>query len=322
MQKQVLVALAALAFVFPCSAFAASFDGPLRVKNQSPVFLSLNQSYLEPAATESSFSLSLSHSSTYVLEDAAQWSAYVDMELTELNFRYKKDFPGFFEAGVDLPVLRATAGFLDGPLSSYHRAFGFPDYGRSERPKNEFLYVIQKDGAPLIEGENDRVGLGDLRLTLKKKLSEVDPVISVLADLELPTGNANIGYGNGSVDAALALLLDKDLGQDGRLYANLGTVFPGDLKALQTVKLEHFYYAGAGIESRQWPELSLIAQAVVQTSPYPRTGISQIDTTGIILVLGGRYYGTTGSYEFSLTEDPNTSGACDFILNLTFKKRF
>ncbi len=59
-----------------------------------------------------------------------------------------------------------------------------------------------------------------------------------------------------------------------------------------------------------------------QTSPYPKTDISEIDTPGILLVLGGRYYVNYGSFELSLTEDPNTSGAPDFILNLSYKKRF
>jgi hypothetical protein len=71
-----------------------------------------------------------------------------------------------------------------------------------------------------------------------------------------------------------------------------------------------------------WPAFSLLAQVTVQTSPWPKTGISQIDTPSILLVLGGRYYVNSGSFEFSLAEDPNTSGAPDFILNLSCKKRF
>jgi len=310
------------AFFLPCSSSALSFEGPLQVKNQFPVFLPVDQPYLEQASTETSFSLSLSHSSVFVVKDSAQWGAHLDIELTELDIRYKKDIPELFEIGVDVPLLRATAGFMDRPLAGYHRTFGFGDYGRSSRPNNDFLYDIKKDGAPVIEGDNDRAGFGDVRLTLKKKIMEPDPVISVLAELELPTGNARVGYGNGSVDSGLAVLLDKDLGTDTKLYANLGAVFPGDLKAFQDIGLNNFYYAGAGIEALVWPRVGLLAQLTAQTSPYPRTGISQIDDTGMILVLGGRYYADAGSFELSLTEDPNTTGAPDFILNVACKKRF
>jgi len=320
MKKTWFLAPAFAALFLPCTAFA--FDGPLQVKNQFPLFLPVDQPYLESAATTNSFSVSLSHSSVYVMEDSSSWRAHLDIELTELAFRYKQDIPGIFEFGIDVPVLRATGGFMDRPLAWYHRAFGFADYGRSKRPRNSFLYDIQKDGAPLIEGENDRAGIGDVRLTVKKKIAGTDPVISVLAEVELPTGDAKAGYGNGSVDTGIAVLLDKSLAEDTKLYVNLGAAFPGDLKAYQTVRLDNFYYAGAGVEAFVSPEMSLLVQLMAQTSPYPYTGISQIDNAGVLLALGGRYYGKAGSYELSLTEDPNTTGAPDFILNLSFQKRF
>ncbi|MGE5172300.1 MAG: DUF3187 family protein, partial [Betaproteobacteria bacterium] len=269
MKNTIGLMLMVIAIFVPCSSLAITFGGPLEVKNQFPIFLPINQPYLEMAATENSFSLSLSHSSVFVIEDSSHWSTHLDIELTELNFRYRRDFPGLFEVGVDLPVLRATQGFMDRPLAWYHRTFGFQDYGRSTRPDNTFLYDVRKDGSPLIEGINDRVGFGDARLTFKKKVIGTDPVVSLMADVELPTGNARIGYGSGSVDAGIAVLLDKDLGPDSRLYANLGAVSPGDLKAYQTVKLDDFYYAGIGIEALVLPHLSLLGQLMVQTSPYP-----------------------------------------------------
>jgi hypothetical protein len=304
-----------------CSVPALAFEGPLQVKNQFPLFLPINQPYLEPATPSSSFSLSLSHSSVFVMEESAHWTAHLDLELTELDLRYRRNIPDLFEVGFDLPVLRATGGFMDRPLTWYHRTFGFPDYGRNTRPQNEFLYDIKKDGAPLIEGDNDRAGFGDVRLTLKKGITGPDPVVSILADAELPTGNARIGYGSGSIDSGIAALVDKDLAARSRLYANLGAVFPGDLKAYQTIKLRSFYYAGTGIEAMVSANLGLLAQLMAQTSPYPKTGISQIDSTALVLALGGRYYAGTSSFELSLTEDLNTSGAPDFILNFSFKKR-
>ncbi|HET6365468.1 MAG TPA: DUF3187 family protein [Nitrospirota bacterium] len=322
MKNRVCLVPAVLMIFLLCSVPAFAFDGPLQVKNQFPIFLPINQPYLEQASTESSFSLNLSHSSVFVMEDSAHWTAHLDLELTELNLRCRKDIPALFEVGVDIPVLRATPGFMDRPLEWYHETFGFPDYGRNTRPQNEFLYDVKKDGAPLIEGDSDRVGFGDVRLTLKKKISGIDPVLSVLVDVELPTGNARIGYGSGSIDSAIAVLLDKDLGSETRLYANLGAVFPGDLKAHQTVKLDNFFYVGTGAEALIWLHCSLLGQIMVQTSPFPHTGISQIDNTAVIVMLGGRYYIGTGSFELSLTEDPNTSGAPDFILNFSYKKRF
>jgi len=317
--KRALVLLATV-ILLPTGTFA--FEGPLTVKNQFPIFLPVNQPYLEPAETRSSFDVSLSHSSVYLMENSAAWTAHLDLELTELVFRYRKDISGVAEFGIDLPLLRATAGFLDGPLAWYHDTFGFPDYGRSDRPKNSFLYDVRRNGAPVVEGSNNRVGIGDVRLTVKKQVVRGDPAVSVFADVELPTGDADVGYGSGSVDAAAALLLDKSLGDKARLSANAGIVQPGELRARQAVPLRTFYYGGACVEYMATKRLGLIVQYLVQSSPYPRTDIPQIDGTGMLLVMGGRYYAKSGSYELSLTEDPNTTGAPDFIVNISYKSKF
>lgn len=311
---------ALLLFVRPVAA--VELVGPFQVKNQFPIFLYADQPYLEPAALADSFSVSISHSSLFVMEDSSAWSAHLDLELTELNFRYRRTVPGDIELGVDLPLVRATAGFLDRPLAWYHRASGFPDYNRNTRPDNAFLYELKRNGMPVVMGENDKAGLGDLRVAAKKQLLADELMVSVMGTVELPTGDAKAGYGNGSVDGGVALLMDKHLGQDAVWYANLGAVFPGDLKAYQTVRLRNYGYAGTGLEALVRPSLSLIGQVSVQTSPYPRTDISQIDRAAMLLALGGRYYAERGSFELSLTEDLNTSGAPDFILNLSWQRKW
>jgi hypothetical protein len=313
--------LAAL-LLFACPVAAVALEGPFQVKNQFPLFLYTDQPYLEPAALADSFSVSLSHSSLFVMEDSSAWSAHLDLELTELNFRYRRTFPGGIELGVDLPLVRATGGFLDRPLAWYHRASGFPDYNRTSRPDNAFLYEVRRNGMPVVMGENDKAGIGDVRVEAKKQLVAGDLKVSVMGTVELPTGDAKAGYGNGSVDAGVALLMDRRLGQDAVWYANLGAVFPGDLKAYQTVRLRNYGYGGTGMEALFWPSLSLIGQVSIQTSPYPRTDIGQIDRAAMLLVLGGRYYAERGSYELSLTEDLNASGAPDFILNLAWKTKW
>jgi hypothetical protein len=128
-----------LVYLFFAST-AFSFDGPLQVKNQLPLSLNLNSPYLESAATENSFSVSLSHSSVYMIKKSKDWLVNLDMELTELSFRYRRIISNLFELGIEIPLLSFTGGFMDGFLNSYHQIFGFPDYGRCNRPNNEFLY--------------------------------------------------------------------------------------------------------------------------------------------------------------------------------------
>ena len=303
-------------------ASAGSFDGPLQVRNQFPIFLPLDPPYLESAAVRDSAMVSLTHSSVYVIETAPAWTVNMDLELTELNIRLKKTLGPRTELGLDVPVIRPTEGFLDRPLSSYHDALGTGDYGRSARPYNEFLYEVLYQGKPVIITESDKTGIGDVRLALKRVVNDAKPLVSLMANVELPTGDAKAGYGNGSVDAAFAVLIDLDLGKQYRGYGNVGVVVPGDLKGYQAIPMRTYAYAGFGVEAAWWERFSVIVQTVVSGSPYPTTGIRQVDWPGILLTFGGRYSFSSSSFEFSLTEDPDTAGAPDFIMNVSYMMSF
>jgi len=298
------------------------FDGPLQARNQFPLFLYLNTPYLESALVENSFSASLSYSSINLVESSSEWDIGLDMEITELDLRFRKNIGDFIELGIELPILSFSSGFMDGFLNSYHDAFGFPDYGRSNRPDNEFLYEVRRNRDLVVKGKNGHIGIGDIRLTLKKPLLNSDPAISIKGDIELPTGDAKAGYGNGSIDAGIAVLMDKKLSEYFKSYLNIGAVFPGNLRGHEEITLREFLYGGAAIEASFWKNISLIVQVFVQGSPFPKTDISSVDRLAVLLSLGGRYSSGNNNFEFSLTEDPNTSGAPDFTLNFSFKRIF
>ncbi|NTW60514.1 MAG: DUF3187 family protein, partial [Nitrospirae bacterium] len=190
---------------------AGSFDGPLQVRNQFPIFLPLDPPHLESAAVRDSATVTLTHSSVYVIETTSAWTVNMDLELTELDIRLKKTLGARTELGLDIPMIRPTAGFLDRPLDNFHDALGTGDYGRSARPYNEFLYEVLYHGKPVIIPESDKAGIGDVRMTVKRVVSDARPLVSLMANIELPTGDAKTGYGNGSVDAAFAVLVDLDL---------------------------------------------------------------------------------------------------------------
>jgi Protein of unknown function (DUF3187) len=304
------------------SASSEAFDGPLQVKNQFPLFLNVNASYLESASPQDSFAARLSHSSIYLVDNSSGWDMGLDMEITELNFRFRKSIRNFIEFGVEVPVLSFNSGFMDGFLESYHDTFGFPDYGRSERPNNDFLYEMKRNGIVIVKGKSGRIAIGDIRFSLKKPLIKGDPAISIKGEIELPTGEPETGYGNGSFDTGISLLMDKKFGEIWKTYLNLGVVFPGDLKGHERVDLKSFIWGGAAIEAALWKPISLLGQVFIQGSPFPETGISSVDRTAVLLSLGGRYLSGNSHFELSLTEDPNTSGAPDFTLNFSFTENF
>ncbi len=321
LRKCTLPLLLMLLVAFLPSA-ALPFEGPLQVKNEFPLFLHLNVPYLQSASIENSVSASFSYSSVFMVKSSPQWSMGLDMEVAELTLRAKKTIGDSFELGVDVPFLSFNSGFMDNFLESYHRFFGFPDYGRSSRPSNEFLYEVRRDGSLVVKGEGGGIGIGDIRLSAKKIILNGDPRVSVTADLELPTGNAKKGYGNGSFDAGVGLLIDKRLSEKVKAYGNFGIVFPGHLKGYETINLRQFVYGGAAVEAEIWKSFSVLGQMLFQRSPFPRTEIGSVDRISALLSFGGRYVSGNNSLEFSITEDPNTAGAPDVTFNLSFKRRF
>jgi hypothetical protein len=281
-----------------------------------------NVPYLETASTENSFTAIFSYSSVYLARNSSEWSAGLDMEIAELNLRFRKAFGDFVEFGVDLPIISFNSGFMDGFLNSYHDTFGFPDYGRSQRPDNKFFYEVRKNGDLVVRGKSGRIGIGDTRLSVKKPIVRGDPAISIRGDIEFPTGDAESGYGNGSIDARLTILIDKQLSGMFKSYLNFGLVLPGDFKGYERIDLDEFIYAGAALEALVGKDISIIGQVFIQGSPFPKTGIGEVDRTAVLLSIGGRYYSGKNSFELSLTEDPNTAGAPDVTFNFTFKRNF
>jgi hypothetical protein len=309
-------------FLLSLTGAARAFDGPLQVRNQFPLFLGIAPPFLESAEVRDSVTLGLNHSSTYVIEKRPHWGISMDLEMTELDLRFKKRLGRRSEIGLDVPVIRPSGGFFDRPLQEFHDWLPFGDYGRNERPHNAFLYEITYHGATVVRGVNDRTGLGDLRLTFKRVVSASTATVSVMANVELPTGDAGTGYGSGSYDFTAAVLADRRWGDTYRGFANAGYIFPGDLKGLQTVPLRNAFYAGCGIEAAWWDRFSVLVQTLAQQSPFPRTGTHHVDRPGVLLTVGGRYAFRRGSLELSLTEDPSVSGTPDFIANLAYSMDF
>lgn len=307
-----------LIVVYPVFA-SASFEGPLQIKNQYPIFLHADQQYLEKAIMGNSMSYSLSHSSTYTVQESGRWLIDLDMEVTEMNFRYKRTIRDLVELDVDIPVLIIGGGFMDGFLDTYHDAFGFPDYGRSDRPKNDMLYEVRRDGVLIVKGESG-VRMGDIRFSLKKPLVSSDGLaLSIKGDVELPVSNAEKGYSNGSIDAGISILLDKGLSEKIMTYWNFGAVFPGDVKGHETLAIKDFLHGGVAIEAAVKKKLNLLLQVQGHSSIYPETDLLAVDRDMYMISLGGRYDTGKRSFEVSLTEDISTSGAPDFILNFTYK---
>jgi len=313
--RSVPVILFILLFSLPVNAF----QGPLKVRNLYPIFLHADQPVLESAEMKDSFSLSLSHSSTYTVQDSARWGIHLDMEITEMTFRYTHIFADLFEIGIDVPFYIIGGGFLDGFLEDYHSAIGVGDYGRKNRPKNELLYEVWHDNRLIVRGSST-TDIGDIGVSLKRPVVRADRwSMAIMGGVEVPLHNGRGGISNGSFDADISLLFDAGLSHDLMLYCNVGAVFPGDVRGYERVDLEDYIYGGASLEWVPVERIGLILQVVTQSPVYPETDLRAVDRGATVLTSGVRYYMGGHSIDLSLTEDLSTSGAPDFIFNISYR---
>ena len=295
------------------------FSGPLRIRNAHPLFIASGAPELVPASREDSVSLVLTYGTTFLVQSSPAWAFAVDVETVVADLRIAKKLPWSVEASARLPLVSHNSGFLDGLLDWFHGATGLGDYGRGARPHNAFLYETRLDGGAVIDGTPGEIEVGDVRLAVKKALAGPDPAVSLMAYVDLPTGDPDQGYGSGSPGAAAGVLLDKRLGPSLMAYLNAGFVYAGTLRARQEVRLADYPYGGAGLEWVWSERLSLNGQVIAHPSPFGGTGVDEMDDLSIILSFGGRFrLGARSAIEFSFSEDPSVAGAPDVMASLGY----
>lgn len=319
---RVLAALVAIGTLL-AAAPSHSLEGPLRVKNTFPLVSILDAPYPETAAYRDSFSLGLTHSSVDFIESDNGFDIRIDAEVTDLVFGYRKTVSGAFEFGVDVPLRSYSSGVMDREIDWFHRTFGIAS-GKGGEPMNRFLFEVKKDGLTVIRGENGKVGLGDVRGYVKRSLfSRGGFTAALLADVELPTGSARKGYGNGSLDGKIALLADWKPADWIGVYANAGKVFAGDIRGYSTLPVDDYRYAALAVEAALSARGSLAAQYFIQDSPLPQAGLTfpSLKKRPGLVSLGYRYAADSYVYEFSITENIKPSFSPDLMLNLTIRRK-
>jgi hypothetical protein len=322
---KITLSLVVISVFVATPALATSFEGPLVVKNGQPLYAALNSPSLVSAETENSLNIDFSYSSTYLLATSNDWRLGIDLETALLDIQYKKVIEEGLELGLDVPVIRYGSGFLDNVINSYHRLIGLPNaYGRKNRPPNVFLLEVTRDGKEIVQGKPNETALGDVMLEAKKKLYRTaSSTISVQAYINLPTGDPKYGYGTGRANGGIAALANERLRDDIMLYLNVGVGLIHELAAVEHIELKNYYYGGAGFEWIYSPKLLLNLQMIIQTSPFPKTGIVNMDNPSMMGSFGGRYrIDSKTSFGLSVTEDPDVAGAPDIMMGLDYRHHF
>jgi hypothetical protein len=319
---------------FPAAAAAAPGRGPLRISNLYPPHLM----FLMPApaapwdgeAGSWELDLAVGYAASFINEDSERWRTVIDLEMTVLDFGLAVGVTNRFSLGADVRFASMSGGFLDGFLEDFHDAFGLPDYGRSQRPDNEFLYYIEKDGEQWFESEFGGMHPVDSSLSAEYLLTDRGDsqapggrfTAALSYALKLPIGDEASGFGSGKFDHRVALPL-RWIGDPVALYLVPAFSLLSDPDTLgadvQVLNVIGTFFAAEWAFSRNW---SVLAGLNFYTSPFENTGIGQFDDDSLQLDVGFIWNPDPDvRLELSFSEDL-TRPAPDFALRMGLGYRF
>jgi hypothetical protein len=325
LKRQLFLLVPCVLCICATTVFADVFAGPLVIKNGHPLYAAIGSPSLLSAEPENSFDLNFSYASTYRIRGSKDWYYSLDLETAITDIQYKRLVRTGTEVGIDIPIIRYGPGFMDWSIETFHDFVGLHNaYGRNSSPRNQFLLRVVHDGKVIVEGAPGKTGLGDIKVEVKQNIYQNPAsMVSLHAFMNMPTGDPDVGFGSGSPNGGLAMLMNEMVGADVKLYANAGIGLIDKLEAKETMTLRNYYYGGLGLEWRYSEKMVLNAQLFAQSSPFPKSDIFFIDDTSLLASVGGRYRKSPrSSIEFSFTEDPNTAGAPDVMFGADYRYTF
>ncbi|MBF0508485.1 MAG: DUF3187 family protein [Deltaproteobacteria bacterium] len=313
-----------LVLACPFTGWAESELGPLQVKNQFPphlMFLTpLPESPKLLPQGKFQVSAGVDYSSVFVDESSRNWTALIDMEMLALRLSATYGLWDRVNLSLHGVWISMNSGFLDGFLEEYHNAFGFPNYGRERRPKNEFAYYLRKNGQDWFRPQSGGVYFADSTAEAKFALLEEKQTGfftgSLAYTVKLPTGDYERGYGSGRADHGLFLLTQSRV-SSFVIHFSPGVILLTDPVTLgPAVPVRNLYSAVLGLEYLLNDSWNLLAQLNYYRSPFGDTGIKQLDDDSLELAVGFtcRLTPQTG-LEFAFCEDLSNS-APDFNVHL------
>lgn len=192
-----------------CAAPRHGHVGPLPVRNQHPVQLTGLRMLPKPAALLEAggidAALDLSYSSLWQRSTQTSPNLFrMDGEILRIVPRADIGLGQGLQFGFALPLAHTSGGFLDHFVEEWHDVFGFENGGRRNFAENQFQIVGQRLGADVYRMEERKLELMDIPLELLWQAYAKDGLsLALRAGLELPTGDADRGYGNEGVDFAV-----------------------------------------------------------------------------------------------------------------------
>ncbi|ABB30596.1 hypothetical protein Gmet_0353 [Geobacter metallireducens GS-15] len=328
-------AMAGLALLLTGTVARGMEVTPFRTGNMAPLVqihgLPVPDSARILASREGEVSAVADLSNNYAVDSKGNEHIILDGETYRfaLDLRYGL-VPGV-EAGIEIPFIVQSGGFLDGFIEWFHKAFGFTNGGREYAPRDRLRYRYDTNGTDRFRIDDSNAGIGDIRLTGGIQLYDDGATaprrVALRSALKLPTGDSDKLRGSGSVDFALWLAASDDyrLGDWGHLtlFANAGGTVMGDGDVLgdQQRNLAAMGTFGFGWSPLDW--MALTVQTTWHSSLYEGSDLREISTNSLLMTGGFSFAFTERTFfDIALSEDLNVKTSPDVNFHLALRQRF
>lgn len=252
----------------------------------------------------------------------------LDGETLRSTLSLYRGFTANFEAGLELPIVSHSGGFLDGFIEGWHGFFGLPNGTRAQEPENRLLYFYKKNGGTRLQVSDSSTGIGDLRLTGATQLySGGDTSLALRGLMKFPTGDSRDLAGSGSTDLALWLSADRhfDLGNWGEaaLFGSLGGLAMTDGDVLRGQQRNFVGYGSLGAGWSPLEKLALKFQFSSHSPFYRGSDLVEVDAFSTMLVVGGTIaFSEKTALDIGVSEDVAIDRSPDTSFHLALSSRF
>jgi hypothetical protein len=305
---------------------------PLAVRNLSPAVIgfglpTLNSAQILPAG-QGRAELAQDLVSNFVDDSQNSEQLLLDGETWRSNLSLNYAPSAGLELGISLPYIHHQAGFLDGFIEGWHQAFGLPQGGRDQAPRERLMYSYQADSGSQFKLDSSAGGWGDLSLHAAWQLWQDSPsgrALALRGALKLPTGSAARLTGSGSTDFALWLSAGQRISATAGswlIYGGGGALWGSKGDLLQNQRRQLVGLASLGLGWQPFDTLGMQIQFDGHSAFYHSSQTALGRFAGLLSMGGSLALGENTRLELAVSEDVLVGTTSDVGFHLSLSRIF
>ena len=305
-------------------SYSDELNEPFSITNQNPFIrifgLPRHRSSEVLSAGEAESKIGYSVSSNYEFDISSSRDLIaIDGETETWTLSFRRGLGNGWEAGVVLPLIKQSGGYLDRTIIKWHDWFGMPQGGRDQGPIDALNYRLDIDGINRLTLSERVLAIGDVVLFAGKSLSSG---MNLRSEMKLPSGNEEELLGSGGTDIGLSVDYARDISSHWTWSVMVSlTYLSGGALGLDQ---EKFIAAlGSHLVYRVKPKFALKLQWDWNSPPYKSLSLTPLAKPGGVLTFGGtvRLSDQDRINLFFMENLPHAETAPDFGFKFEFARR-